>query len=94
VIARRLGALTEIVEESGGGLLFDTAEELADSIRRLVDDAALRTELGRRGLRAVETTWSEETQVDAYIGLVESLSGTERVSVQPLASATVRAAGA
>ena len=95
VIARRLGALEEIVEESGGGLLFDTIGELAESIRRLADDATLRTELGRRGLRAVETTWSEAAQVDAYIELVQTLSGRpERISVHAPASATLRAAGA
>ena len=94
VIARRLGALVEVVEESGGGLLFETTDELVDSIRRLVDDPALRRELGRRGREAVETRWSEQVQLDKYLNLVRALAGAERVSASARASATVRAAEA
>ena len=94
MIARRLGALVEVVEESGGGLLFETTDELVDSIRRLVDDPALRRELGRRGRDAVETRWSEQVQLDEYLNLVRALAGAERVSASARASATVRAAEA
>jgi glycosyltransferase involved in cell wall biosynthesis len=89
VVARRLGALAEIVEESGGGLLFDTTEQLVASIRRLAADPALRNELGRRGRRGVETTWSENIQVDAYVRLVQTLAGEDRVSARGRAFATV-----
>ena len=42
VIARRLGALPEVVEESGGGLTFDTDEELLAAIGRLARSPATR----------------------------------------------------
>jgi glycosyltransferase involved in cell wall biosynthesis len=93
VIARRAGALVEVVEESGGGLLFENTDELVDSIRRLVDDPALRRELGRRGRDAVETTWSERVQVDEYLHLVRAVAG-ERVSANGRASSAVPVAEA
>jgi glycosyltransferase involved in cell wall biosynthesis len=94
VIARRLGALREIVEESGGGLLFDTVNELVDAIRRLETEPALRDELGRRGREAVDTVWSETAQVDAYVQLVEAVARSGAVSARGLASAAVPAAEA
>jgi glycosyltransferase involved in cell wall biosynthesis len=89
VVARRLGALAEIVEESGAGLLFDTTEEMVASIRRLAADPTLRSELGRRGRMAVETIWSEETQVNEYVRLVQALAGEDRVSARGHAFAAV-----
>jgi glycosyltransferase involved in cell wall biosynthesis len=89
VVARRLGALVEIVDESGAGLLFDTTEELVASIRRLMVDDALRNELGRRGRRAVETIWSEDTQVTEYVDLVRTLADPDRVSARERAFAAV-----
>jgi len=94
VIARRRGALVEVVEESGGGLLFETSDELVDSIRRLADDPALREALGRRGRGAVETTWSEQVQIDEYLRLARGLADPRRVSANGRASSGVRAAGA
>ena len=66
VVARRRGALTEIVEESGGGLLFDQDSDLPGTLARLAGDAALAAELGRRGREAAERMWSEDVHVNAY----------------------------
>lgn len=93
VIARRLGALAEIVEASAGGLLFDTTDELVESIRQLVREPGLRNELARRGREAVTTIWSEDAQVDAYVRLVQELAEARRVTARARASA-IRAAEA
>jgi glycosyltransferase involved in cell wall biosynthesis len=94
VVARRLGALREIVEESGGGLLFDTEDELVDAISQLVENRALRNALGERGRESVETIWSETTQADAYVRLVRALARSGTVSANARASAPVPAAEA
>jgi glycosyltransferase involved in cell wall biosynthesis len=73
VVARRLGALTEIVEETGGGLLFDGDDALADCLARLAADPSLADTLGRRGREAALRLWREDAHVDAYLGHVESL---------------------
>jgi glycosyltransferase involved in cell wall biosynthesis len=93
VVARRVGALPEIVEESGGGVLFETTDELVAAIRLLGSDANVRGSMGRRGREALETVWSETAQVDAYVALVRSLA-RERVSEPARASAAVPAAEA
>jgi glycosyltransferase involved in cell wall biosynthesis len=94
VVARRLGALREIVEESGGGLLFDTEDELVDAVRQLAESPALRAALGRRGRESVETIWSETTQADSYVRLVRALARSGSVSARARAAAPVPAAEA
>src|SRR5262249_53975601 len=73
VVARRRGALTEIVEESGGGLLFRDDEDLPKALARLAADPGLAAELGRRGRAAAERSWREKVHVDAYERHVEEL---------------------
>ncbi|HEY6929571.1 MAG TPA: hypothetical protein VJA66_07835, partial [Thermoanaerobaculia bacterium] len=73
VVARNLGALTEIVEDSGGGLLFERDEDLPGALSRLAADPTLGAELGRRGRAAAEQSWQEKSHVDAYERHVEKL---------------------
>lgn len=73
VVARRLGALEEVVERSGGGLLFSTAEELLTALEVLLEDEALARRLGEAGREANARLWSEEAHLAAYLGLIESL---------------------
>ena len=72
VIVRRIGALTEIVDLSGGGFTFSTAEECRAAMERLRSDPALRAALGGRGRRAAQELWSRQAHLDRYLGIVES----------------------
>ena len=71
VIVRRIGALTEIVDQSGAGFAFSTAAECRQAMERLRTDRALREELGARGVRAVRERWSRQAHLDRYLGIVE-----------------------
>lgn len=73
VVVRRIGALTELVEESGGGLLFDTPEGLRAALLRLLVSPTLRAELGAKGRRAARERWSEEAHLDRYMALIDGL---------------------
>lgn len=71
VIAHGLGALPEIVEESGGGYIYRTAEELRQALRLLAENPTLRDELGNRGYQAFLRMWTPERHLDNYLGLIE-----------------------
>jgi glycosyltransferase involved in cell wall biosynthesis len=73
VIARRIGALTEIVEQSGGGRLFDTLEQCRDEMERLQTEPGVRDHLGRRGRNAVDQNWTVEIHLAQYLQIAESL---------------------
>lgn len=74
VIARNLGAAAEIVEESGGGLLYDTEEGLRQAMARLLEDPSYRRELGQSGYEAHQRNWTVEAHLKRYLGLIQDLS--------------------
>jgi glycosyltransferase involved in cell wall biosynthesis len=74
IVARRLGPFPEIVADSGGGLLFDTVEELQSAIELLASDARLRADLGAAAAEAFEARWSEDVAMREYFGLIHSLA--------------------
>jgi glycosyltransferase involved in cell wall biosynthesis len=73
VIGRRIGALAEVVEESGGGLLFDSTPECGELMQRLVDEPGLRTALAARGRAATLERWTEDVHLGRYLALVRGL---------------------
>jgi glycosyltransferase involved in cell wall biosynthesis len=72
VVATRAGALSEVLEHTGGGLLTprDDPAALAAGIGRLLADPGLRTSLARRGRERVVLTYSwpqiARATADAY----------------------------
>lgn len=70
VIARRLGPFPEIVEQSGGGELFETREELLGAMRRLQGDPGHRDRLARQGHAAFRQRWVESAVVPQYLDIV------------------------
>ncbi len=90
VIVRDLGALPELVAESGGGLTFRTVDELVGAIDRVAGDLDLRVELGCDGYLARQGVWSEREHLQRYLGLIEEKRRAGRVRVdraQPFAPA-------
>lgn len=73
VIARDLGALPEIVRE-GGGITYDTTEELLVALRGLAESPALRAELGEIGYRAFLRNWTREAHLERYLGLLREIA--------------------
>jgi glycosyltransferase involved in cell wall biosynthesis len=71
VIARRRGALPEVVQTAGGGLLFESSEELRAHMQTLAFD-----ETRRKALVVPERArhlWSESAHIDQYLQIVETL---------------------
>jgi glycosyltransferase involved in cell wall biosynthesis len=71
VIARDIGALSELVHDSGGGLLYTREDELDAALDRVAGE---RDELGARARRAYEETWSVDAHFARYFSLIETLS--------------------
>jgi glycosyltransferase involved in cell wall biosynthesis len=74
VIVRDLGALPEVVQDSGGGFVYRTDDELLAAMRCVADSPELRAELGERGYRAFIQWWCKEAHLDLYFGCLEDLA--------------------
>jgi len=73
-IVRNIGALPEQIEQSGGGFIYTSDEELTAAMDRLLADRAFRDELGRRGYEAYRKRWTAEAHLQAYLALIHNLS--------------------
>jgi glycosyltransferase involved in cell wall biosynthesis len=71
IVARRLGPFPEIIEQSGGGVLFDTTRDLLDAMRRLQANPLVRHELGRAAYQAFNARWCESAVIPRYLEVVE-----------------------
>jgi len=74
VIVRDLGAFPEVVEESGGGFIYWTDEELLAAIERIRHSPALRAELGEKGYRAFVENWSKEAHLKLYFNFLRKIA--------------------
>jgi glycosyltransferase involved in cell wall biosynthesis len=81
VIVRDLGALPELVGESGGGLVFRTQDQLVDALKKLSEDADLRVRLGCDGFFARHGLWSEAEHLERYFALIGQKRRAKRVRV-------------
>jgi glycosyltransferase involved in cell wall biosynthesis len=72
VIARDLGALPEIVEDSGGGIVYRTDDELTAALMLLADYPALRTEFGQKGYSAFLRLWCREAHLKMYFDFLDA----------------------
>lgn len=72
VIVHDLGGLKEVVEESHGGFLYRTPQELLAAMERLRNEPALRVEMGERGYRTYTERWTEEAHLAMYFSLIEA----------------------
>ncbi len=77
VVATRAGALPEVIEQTGGGVLAepDNPESIADAIRSLLASPETRALLAKRGRERVASTLSwpsvAKATVDIYAEIVE-----------------------
>ena len=88
-IVRRIGALAENLEQSGGGLTFTTLDECRAALEALRTQPALRERLGRSGRDAVRRLWSTDVHLAQYLQLVRSL--LDRRAEAPAAAGAVAA---
>jgi glycosyltransferase involved in cell wall biosynthesis len=74
VVARRLGAYPEILEQAGAGLLFESSASLRDALRALLAEPALRARLGAAGAAAFRARWSESVFLSRYFALIHEIA--------------------
>lgn len=78
VIARRLGAMAELVEDTGGGLTFGDTDELLAAMHRLQDDPSERDRLAAQGHAAAVSRYSEAEHLRRYFDAIADAAARHR----------------
>jgi glycosyltransferase involved in cell wall biosynthesis len=75
VVQPRHGSVPELIEATGGGLLYDPASagELVAALERLIGDEALRRTLGENGRTGVRANFTDEVMAAKTWAVFESL---------------------
>lgn len=71
-IVNDLGALPEVVKH-GGGIVYNTAEQLVSAMDKLLRDRLLRDEIGQQGFANFKANYSENIHIERYLSLVKEL---------------------
>ncbi len=79
VIVKNIGALPELVTESGGGFLYQKESELTDIMEKLRTNPDLRNELGERGFQTYSRCWTEERHLEEYFKLISGIEKRRRM---------------
>jgi glycosyltransferase involved in cell wall biosynthesis len=79
VVACAVGGLPEVVDDGVTGMLVppDDVDALADALRTLADDAALRARMGDAGRRRALDRFSLEAMTRSYESLYDDLVGRD-----------------
>ena len=74
VIVRNIGGMPEIIQESGGGLKYDTDQELLTAMDQLLNDSCYRDRLGASGHKALKQKWTADAHLKAYFTLIDEIA--------------------
>ena len=80
-IVNNLGALPEIVEDSGGGFIYNSESELVDAIKKLAQNQTLRDELGDKGYEAFLKFYNADAHLVQYMKLIEKIQNSRTLSI-------------
>jgi glycosyltransferase involved in cell wall biosynthesis len=81
VIARNLGTMPEIIGESGGGIIYNTDEDLVAKLDQLLADPSLHRILGQKGYQAYQQKWTIDNHLQHYFALIHEIAETHNQSL-------------
>ena len=85
VVVTDIPGVREVIQDGQEGLLADPVnpQDLAEKLRRLLDDSALRQEMGRRGREKVLANFTTERVADQILAVYEEVLAKGRPTGRP-----------
>ena len=71
VIVSNMGGMPKVVQESGGGFVFNTEADLVKAMDRLIQEPTLRNRMGADGYRMLRERWCAEDHIPRYFRFIE-----------------------
>ena len=82
-VVRNLGGMPELIEESGGGFIYSTDDELVAAMDQLLANPSDRRELGLRGHQAYLRRWTAEAHLKGYFDLIGEIAAGSLIRKLP-----------
>ena len=83
-IVRKIGGMSEMIHESGGGFIYETDQDLITIMEELLTDSSRRDRLGACGHKALEEQWSIDAHLRSYFALIGQIAvARDNFSAQP-----------
>jgi glycosyltransferase involved in cell wall biosynthesis len=79
VIVNNLGALPEVMEQSGGGFIYRNDDELIAHMEKFRLNPDLRRELGAKGHEAYRKYWTETHHMATYYDLIREVAARKNI---------------
>ena len=85
VVVTDIPGVREVIEDGREGLLTDPVnpQDLADKVRRLIEDPGLRREMGRLGREKVLSSFTVERVADQVLRVYEAVQEMPRITGRP-----------
>ena len=77
VIVNNSGALAELVTQSGGGFIYNNADQLIEYMEKLRLDPNLRNLLGAKGYQSYRKYYTEQYYIKRYYNLFQELAARQ-----------------
>jgi glycosyltransferase involved in cell wall biosynthesis len=74
VIARRIGGMPEMIDNTGGGFTFADSSEISPLMQLLIADPATRDRMGDAGFDALTQNWNASSHLDQYFGIINEIA--------------------
>ena len=81
VIVNNVGAPPDVIEESGGGFIYNNKEELIRAMETLRTSPQIRKELGEKGYTAYKKYWTEENGLRIYFDLISRIAQKKNIDL-------------
>lgn len=80
-IVRDAGGSRELIDITGGGMVYQTDEELLSALHRLAGDAELRSKLAQSARAGYERHYTQKRHVEAYLSCIKTLLEGKRRAI-------------
>ncbi|HWP23827.1 MAG TPA: glycosyltransferase family 4 protein, partial [Candidatus Binatia bacterium] len=74
VIVRNIGGMPEIVQEAGGGYVYDNDDELLSAMDQVLHQPSHRRNLGLNGYAAYLEKWTADAHLKSYFALIGQIA--------------------
>ena len=80
-IVRDAGGSRELVDATGGGIVYRTDAELLHALHKLAGDSGLRAQLGQCARAGFEKLYTQQRHVDAYLECIDNVRQSKSPAV-------------